>query len=84
MNIKKNEIIINSERAWQVIKEGKFSCAVSKIGAGSNSIPYNISSFGWIRDVVPLKEDWRRMMSSNDRREKVGKQTQQKSVKGKK
>ena len=46
VNIKKSKMIINSEGAMQVIKEGTFPLAVSKIGVGSDSVPYDFSNFG--------------------------------------
>ena len=67
VNIKKSKMIINSEGAMQVIKEGTFPNAVSKIDVASDSVPYDFSNFGWIRGVLELEEDWSRMISSNDK-----------------
>ena len=39
-------MIINSEGAMQVIKEGTFPNAVSKIDVASDSVPYDFSNFG--------------------------------------
>ena len=46
VNIKKSKMIINSEAAMQVIKEGTFPNAVLKIDVASDSVPYDFSNFG--------------------------------------
>ena len=47
--------MISSENTGKVSKEGKFCCAVSSKGVGSNTSSVSFTDVGCIRDVVVLE-----------------------------
>lgn len=73
-NLKKTKIIIISGNVGKVKIKGKFPCALCRKNVGSKTTYSSFAGVGFIRDVVVLEVNWKRIANLNVRYVQISKQ----------